>query len=1084
MKIEKAFNLRVEYFYNFGDIMQMSESNIEKNIERGISEGIIELLEDKSRITYKASRRYSTSFRNPEEKVRASYFVELVLDYGYPKEKIDFEVLVPRRTPSDRADIIVFEDNELKKPFIVVECKREGITDAEFEQAVEQLFGNANSLKAKYGIIIAGLRRRAFNIADFPPLEREKNIISDIPIKYGKPIKYRFKKGGTIFEDLKIVSKEELIKILEKVHDTVWQGGKLAPTTAFDEVSKLMFCKIWDEKTTRKEDYYKFQIGSNESAKDVFDRINSIYGSAKKKDPRVFTEDIKLSPEVVFSVVEQLQEVNFTKTDLDTKGVAFERFMEDFFKGKMGQYFTPREIIEFMVEFAILHFDEDEYLNLKVLDPACGSGGFLLHILDFIRKWSEKNYDDREASDHWHEFAKRNIYGIEINEQIARVCKMNMILHDDGHTNVISFDALEDFSKIEEEHKDFKKDSFDLILTNPPFGAVIKKSEREYIKNYELGEGKIRQKTEILFIERCWEFLRNEGILGIIIPDGILTNSSLQYVRDFILDRFKVLAVISIPNFAFTHYGAGVKSSLVFLQKKEKGKDLGNYSIYLADVKHIGYDATGRNDKNNLKDILKERRESLKTYRLKKNLNFERFIVYKNELEGRLDVYYYTEEFRELEKKLKECGVNIVKLKDVCIRITDGSHYSPKSGDNFKKNYITVKDLDDFGNIDIDNCNKISDEEYNKLIKRGCKPSKDDVLFSKDGTIGKTYLVNENDDFVVLSSLAILTPDKDKIIPKYLEIILSSNIVLSSIKRAMGGSALRRIILDNLKNIKIPLPPKEIQEKIVRIIEDAYKLKKQKEKDAENLLNSIDEYILNELSIKIPEIKEKNSFIVNVEDILKNKRLDVEFNKEKYRILMDAIEKGKYETVEVGKALNIQQGHENIKKYDFINYVDLSLIDDNIGIIKDFKLLKSSDAPSRARQKIEKNDLLVATLKGSLKSIAVFEDENIKNPIASTGFIIIKNSEKYNTYYLHSLFRTEPYQKLLERITTGAVMPAIDKNEFKKLKIPLPPKEIQEKIAKEVRGRIKKAQQLKEESKKTIEDAKKEVEKIFFERWE
>lgn len=574
-----------------------------RNINRGVEKGIITITSNESRITYHCHRDYSTSFKNPEEKVRASYFCELVLDYDYPTEKIDIEVSVPRRKSEDWADIVVYEDEECKEPYIVVECKKDGISDMEFKQAIEQAFGNANSLRANYAVVVAGITRTAFDVAGFKPSEREKNVISDIPKKYGITPKYRFVKGVK-GNDLKVVSKEELIRALKKSHDTVWQGGKLAPTTAFDEVSKLLFCKLKDEKITEINNVYKFQVGTHETAEEVFNRINVIYQEAKKEDPEVFKDDIRLEPQIVYSVVEHIQELAINKIDLDTKGVAFEQFMEDFFRGKMGQFFTPREIITFCIKM----------INPKrsdiIIDPACGSGGFLLNTMDHIRRFAEENYDEIEAWEHWHKFAMNNLYGIEINDQIARVCKMNMIIHDDGHTNIISTDSLRPIDEIAKIHKEFKKNHFDILLTNPPFGAVVKLTEKNYLKEYELGKGRNTQKTEILFIERCLDFLKPDGKMAIVLPDGILTNSSLQYVRDFLMQKSQILAIISLPQFAFTHYGAGVKSSLVFVKKKKGNEQLANYPIFMAIAEHIGYDATGRKDPiNDLDKILEEYKE-------------------------------------------------------------------------------------------------------------------------------------------------------------------------------------------------------------------------------------------------------------------------------------------------------------------------------------------------------------------------------------------------------------------------------------------------------------------------------------------
>jgi len=601
-KIYLNLKLWEEQLKNRGEKMTKENHNsiFMKNIQRGIEKGIITITSDGSKITYHCKRDYTTSFKNPEEKVRASYFVELVLDYNYPPENIDIEVIVPRRTPEDRADIVVYDKEG--REYLVVECKKDGITDAEFKQAIEQVFGNANSLRAKFASVVAGITRTAFDVAGFKPSEREKNVISDIPKGYGRTPKYKFIKGDRD-KDLKIVSREELIRALEKSHDTVWQGGKLAPTTAFDEVSKLLFCKLRDEKTTKKGDTYKFQIGTHESAEEVFKRIDAIYQKAKKEDSEVFKEDIRLSPKVVYNVVEHLQGLAISKIDLDTKGIAFERFMQDFFRGKMGQFFTPRDIVKFCVDMLV----NPENIGDLIIDPACGSGGFLLNAMDKVRRYAEENYDERESWEYWHKFAMNNLFGIEINDQIARVCKMNLIIHDDGHTNIISTDSLRPFEEITKIHKAFRKEHFEILLTNPPFGAVVKSTEKDYLDKYELGRGRKNQKTEILFIERCLDFLKPDGKMAIVLPDGILTNSSLQYVRDFLMEKSQILAIVSLPQFAFTHFGAGVKSSLVFVRKKKPDEELGNYPIFMAIAEHIGYDATGRKDPiNDLDRILEE----------------------------------------------------------------------------------------------------------------------------------------------------------------------------------------------------------------------------------------------------------------------------------------------------------------------------------------------------------------------------------------------------------------------------------------------------------------------------------------------
>ena len=584
-------------------------------LQRAEKDGYVNITgpEGKRKIEYVTSERHSENYEDPEEKVRANFFAELIYNYEYPANRIRVEVIVPDRLPSNRADIVVFCDDECKRPYAVVECKKEGVTDAEFNQAIEQGVGNATwvKLRAEYVVIIAGGTRRVLDVSDkFGVLEREKNILADLPRAYGKPQEFRFYKGTE--NDIKPVSREDLIAAIKKCHQTLWGGGRLSPPTAFGELCKLIFVKISDEQKPRKKgDPYQFQIKTHEPSSKLAERINALYDEQKIKDPEVFTESIKVDDRVLRTVVSHLEAINLNKTDLDVKGVAFEQFMDGFFKGDFGQYFTPRPIIEFCVKMMKPEHDWD------VLDPACGSGGFLLHALDYMRKQAEDYYEKGTVDyfNYWHDFAAKHLFGIEINDEIARVAKMNMIVHDDGHTNVISHDALESIDKMHDHNKGFAANRFDLILTNPPFGSTINLAEKPYLATFELGnnidaKGRVKprknQSSEVLFVERIWQFLKpGTGKAAIVLPDGILTNSSMQYVRDFILEKFQLLAVVSLPQCAFAHFGAGVKASVIFVRKRrENEKPDENEEIFMAAPELIGYDATGRKTGSQLDEIV------------------------------------------------------------------------------------------------------------------------------------------------------------------------------------------------------------------------------------------------------------------------------------------------------------------------------------------------------------------------------------------------------------------------------------------------------------------------------------------------
>ncbi len=569
---------------------------------------------------------HTESFDDPEEWVRADFWAELIYRLKYPEQRIAIEVPVPDRVPGDYADLVVCQDDARTRPFIVVECKADGIGQSEFEQAVEQAVGNGSGHKfrAEYVAVVAGRSRRVLDVSDrFGILERVKNEVADLPADYKDPAAYRLRKSATPGDpsDLRPATKEELITILEKCHDALWEGGRLSPPQAFSELCKFLFVKIADEKKARKVgEPYEVQIKTGETADALAARIHTIYQAHRRSDPDIFTEDLRVGPQKIRVLVEHIQSTSFGGSDLDAKGIAFERFMDSFFKGGFGQYFTPREVVSFAV--AMTDVEPDEW----VVDPACGSGGFLLHALEDVRRKVD-GYATPGSAEHyqmWNDFATKRLFGIEISEEIARICKMNMILHGDGHTNIVAHDALVRPAVLLSLNQGLRMGSFDVLLTNVPFGAGLTLDEHPYLAEFRyLGntevvtktKGTVRkprksQKSEIIFLERIEQLLRPGGRAAIIVPDGILTNASTGYVRDFLLGHFQINAVVSLPVEAFTHYGANVKASVMFLRKLDKGESPNpDAPVFLAEAASVGYDATGRAAPNQLPDILAAYRE-------------------------------------------------------------------------------------------------------------------------------------------------------------------------------------------------------------------------------------------------------------------------------------------------------------------------------------------------------------------------------------------------------------------------------------------------------------------------------------------
>ncbi|NML65905.1 N-6 DNA methylase [Hymenobacter sp. RP-2-7] len=566
-------------------------------IDQAKRDGLISFSADGKYLYYTNHGNKRRNFDNPEEATQLDAYLQLRYHYGYGEQQIALFEPVQMGASTREADIVVFVDAGRAKPYLVVECKKPDTSGKEFVLAVDQAFSYAVASGARFAWITSGTTNEYYEVLSDAPRERSKNRLPNIPrAGENEPPVFKYAYKGLLSTDeaptdaepvqpyfeLQKLSESELTRRFKLAHNTLWGGGELNPSDAFDELDKLIFCKIWDEKEPRRPNQpYAFQVYRNEDPEELLKRVKGIYEKGRKKAPEVFKADITLTAAKLRTVVGYLEGANLSASDLDSKGRAFETFLDSYFRGDFGQYFTPRAIVEFIVE--CLPFTHESL----VLDTSCGSGGFLLYALDKVRKQADDFYHkERQAAEHyrhWHDFAEKNLYGIEISEQIARAAKMNMIIHDDGHTNVIAADGLLTDEELQRKsgNSGFRYGRFDFILTNPPFGSIVKQTEQAYLKNYQLGfkesdwkaavtqpqAPRLTQSTEVLFMEQCHKFLQPGGVLAIVIPDGILTNSSLQYVRDELALRYRILVVVSLPQTAFTANGAGVKSSVLFLQK-------------------------------------------------------------------------------------------------------------------------------------------------------------------------------------------------------------------------------------------------------------------------------------------------------------------------------------------------------------------------------------------------------------------------------------------------------------------------------------------------------------------------------------
>ena len=539
-----------------------------------IDRGVVSIVGE--HITYRLAgrpRRYRWS--NPEERVRANTLAFLIVRRGYPANRIKTEVPVPRRTPHDVADIVVFSDDACRSPYLVVETKADGQTGRGHDQAVEQVFGNANSLRAAFALYDSGSQSRVFDVANHPPTERVENRLGDreaVPHQYDELPEYALIAHSA--SDIKAVPAAELSNAIRRAHSLIWAGGKRDPLRAFDEWSKLLFVKVLDERATPTDNPRRFQAGRNETAATVATRVHALFAQAIQRDPSVFPPSarIELHDDKVYGVVRLLQGIAFTHTDIDAIGVAFETFFGSVFRGELGQYFTMRPLARFIV--AMLDIPPGH----AVLDPTAGSGGFLLEAL--IQGWRRIEQDYRGSS-HSEvaflkaDFAHRQLFGIEIHETLARICRINLLLHHDGHANIEGDRSCLDTSFGLAGLADWRG-RFACVVGNPPFGEQVKRGDRDTLgdaslEDFEIARGRREAPSEHVIVERSCDFLRAGGCFGLILPDGMFNNqgelSNCPQARRLLSRVGRILAIVSLPDHAFRPAGAQNKTSILFFQK-------------------------------------------------------------------------------------------------------------------------------------------------------------------------------------------------------------------------------------------------------------------------------------------------------------------------------------------------------------------------------------------------------------------------------------------------------------------------------------------------------------------------------------
>lgn len=300
----------------------------------------------------------------------------------------------------------------------------------------------------------------------------------------------------------------------------------------------------------------------------------------------MFNEKILVKDSTIARIVKSLQDFSIKQTSIDAKGRAFEKFLGNTFRGNLGQYFTPEPVVKLIVK--AINPNETDYC----IDPACGSARILTQILDHVReKHIQGKYGNEKLE--WEKvknFAEDQIHGIEVSRRLVRVAVMDMMIYDDGRSNVRCTDGLAAW----DDYPDLEPSVFSVVATNPPFGASI--SDTMVLNRFILGKEQSSVPKEILFLERCLSLLKPGGKMGIVMPDGILTHTKNRdiFIKEYYRDQAKLVAVVALPFHTFVPFGANAKTSILFFHKWSENSDKTiDYDIHMFEIEDIGYNPAG-----------------------------------------------------------------------------------------------------------------------------------------------------------------------------------------------------------------------------------------------------------------------------------------------------------------------------------------------------------------------------------------------------------------------------------------------------------------------------------------------------------
>lgn len=794
--------------------------------------------------------------KTPEE-VQAvqPYVKKLVEDYGYPAANImvhpQYRV---KARPSDTkkeypVDIAVFSDADHTDDncYLIVECKKNTRKDGKSQLEDYLIFS-----KASLGVWYNGKETLYLR-----KIEKEGRVefveIPNIPI-YGQRVE-----DVGFFKRCELKKTHNLKSVFRSMRNYLAANntGITLDNEFVVQIINIIFCKIYDERFTKPNDTVSFRAGIEEPAKDVADRIKKIFSSVKLKYPDVFTSDdnISLTDTSISYIVGELQQYCLIESERDVIADAFEMFISPSLRGGQGQFFTPRNVVKLLIALT------KPTRTDKLIDPACGSGGFLIESLRYVwsqvkKEGEELGWPEREIFADQQEVAIKNFRGIDKESFLSKTTKAYMAILGDGRGGIFCENSLESPENWGDATRNYiQLGEFDLVLTNPPYGSKLKIEDRAILSRYDLGykwksvNGKFEKTTkqlayqtpQVLFIERCLDLLKPGGRLGIVAPESMFCNPSHKYIMNYVESKAEIEAVISMPEDLFQPH-THAKTCIVVMRKFNEGEKRNpEHDIFMAAAKWCGHDSRGLHIPFDDIPAIQERFEA---FRRGERLEYDHlgFVVKQFQIVNSIYLpIYYNPEIRKSLDALKD-KYTLVKVSDLVeknlISLSTGDEVGKLAYGTGSIPFIRTSDIANW-EIKIDPKQGLSEDIYNRL-KDKQDVQANDILMVKDGTylVGTCALITEDETQMVYQShlWKIRSLDHKKLNPYLLLALLSSPIVKQQIRSKQFTQDIIDTIGKRILELELPFPKDKEQEKaIIEHVQEVF----DKRTEAKNIMRNV-----------------------------------------------------------------------------------------------------------------------------------------------------------------------------------------------------------------------------------------------------